>query len=95
MIIFLRLISVIFLIVVGYFCYELKSYGMAAFACSGFVIGILFTMSFALDIARKLKAYKRELEKSSINTDESDSKVRVLESKIEVLEKALKEALNK
>ena len=47
-----------------------------------------------MDISRKLKAYKRELEKNSISSDESDSKVKVLESKIEVLEKALKNALD-
>ena len=79
----------------GYLCYELKDYKLAIFACGGFITGIMFALSYTLDISRKLKAYKRELEKSSINTDESDSKVKVLESKIEVLEKALKDALNK
>jgi len=95
MILFLRLISVLLIITTGYFCYEFKSYQLAVFACGGFIIGILFTLSYVLDFSRKLKAYKRELEKSSINSDESDSKVKVLESKIEVLEKALKDALNK
>ncbi len=95
MIIFLRLISILILICTGYLCYELKDYKLAIFACSGFIIGILFTLSYMLDVSRKLKVYKRELEKSSINSDESDSKVKVLESKIEVLEKALKDALNK
>lgn len=95
MIIFLRLISILILICTGYLCYELKDYKLAIFACSGFITGILFTLSYMLDVSRKLKVYKRELEKSSINSDESDSKVKVLESKIEVLEKALKDALNK
>ncbi len=95
MIIFLRLISILILICTGYLCFELKNYKLAIFACCGFITGILFTLSYMLDVSRKLKAYKRELEKSSINSDESDSKVKVLESKIEVLEKALKDALNK
>lgn len=95
MIIFLRLISILILICTGYLCFELKNYKLAIFACCGFITGILFTLSYMLDVSRKLKAYKRELEKSSINSDESDSKVKVLESKIEVLEKALKDTLNK
>lgn len=95
MIIFLRLISILILICTGYLCFELKNYKLAIFACCGFITGILFTLSYMLDVSRKLKAYKRELEKSSINSDENDSKVKVLESKIEVLEKALKDALNK
>ena len=95
MIIFLRLISILILICTGYLCFELKNYKLAIFACCGFITGILFTLSYVLDVSRKLKAYKRELEKSSINSDENDSKVKVLESKIEVLEKALKDALNK
>ena len=95
MIIFLRIISILLLIALGYVCYESKDYKLAILACCGFVTGILFVLSYTLDISRKLKAYKRELEKSSINTDESDSKVKILESKIEVLEKALKDALNK
>ena len=95
MIIFLRIVSILILLGTGYICYELKDYKLAIFACGGFITGILFTLSYMLDVSRKLKAYKRELEKSSINSDENDSKVKVLESKIEVLEKALKDALNK
>lgn len=40
-----------------------------------------------------LNSYKRELEKESISSTESSSRVKVLESKIEVLEKALENAL--
>ena len=88
MIIFLRLISIALLLVIGYFCYTIKQPEVVILAFSGFIAGILFVLSYVLDIARKLKAYKRELEKNSISSDESDSKVKVLESKIEVLEKA-------
>ena len=41
----------------------------------------------------KLNSYKRELEKESIVADENSSRVKVLEQKIEVLEKALDNAL--
>ncbi|MBQ3310507.1 hypothetical protein IJG72_00365 [bacterium] len=95
MIIFLRLVSVLFLCVIAYFCWKLHDYSSAILACSGFITGILFVLSYVLDISRKLKNYKRELEKNSVLTDESDSKVKVLESKIKVLEKALDEALKK
>jgi len=40
-----------------------------------------------------LNSYKRELEKESITSTESSSRVKVLEAKIEVLEKALENAL--
>ena len=43
----------------------------------------------------KLKSFKRELEKESVSSNEASAKVKVLESKIEVLEKALENALKK
>ena len=95
MIIFLRLISILCLCAIAYLCWHLQDYKSSILACSGFITGILFVLSYVLDISRKLKSYKRELEKSSVLTDESDSKVKVLESKIKVLEKALDEALKK
>jgi hypothetical protein len=42
---------------------------------------------------KKINVYKRQLEKESISSDENAAKVKVLESKIEVLEKALENAL--
>ncbi len=62
------------------------------FIC-GFLLGI-FLMNIMLNIKNdKLSSYKRELEKESIASDENSSRVKVLESKIEVLEKALENAL--
>lgn len=62
-----------------------------------FLCGIIIGMSFgALKLNAKndkLNSYKRELEKESISSTESSSRVKVLESKIEVLEKALANAL--
>ena len=62
---------------------------------SGIGIGI-FLMFLKLNVKNdKINSYKRELEKESIISDESSAKVKVLESKIEVLEKALENALKK
>jgi len=64
------------------------------FGC-GFLFGY-FLMNLRLDVKNnKLNSYKRELEKESIVSNESSSKIKVLESKIEVLEKALENALKK
>ena len=62
------------------------------FVC-GFLFGI-FLMHLILNVKNKhLDIYKRELEKESIASDEHRSRVKVLESKIQVLEKALDNAL--
>ena len=62
------------------------------FIC-GLGIG-MFLMFLKLNVKNdKLSSYKRELEKESIASDESSAKVKVLEQKIEVLEKALENAL--
>lgn len=57
------------------------------------VLGIYLTKFMGLKQVKQLNEYKRELERRGIAKDESSSKVKVLESKIEVLEKALKEAI--
>ena len=62
---------------------------------TGLIVGILL-MGIQLKIKNtKLKSYARELEKESISSDENSSRVKVLEAKIEVLEKALENALKK
>lgn len=62
-----------------------------------FLCGIILGMAivgFKLSLKNeKLNSYKRELEKESIAADENSSRVKVLEQKIEVLEKALENAL--
>lgn len=64
------------------------------FVC-GFGIG-MFLMFLRLNVKNdKLNLYKRELEKEAISSDESSARVKVLEQKIEVLEKALENALKK
>ena len=62
---------------------------------AGLFAGICLLIPFYLAQTEQLYAYKRELEKSSILTDSSNSQVKVLQAKVAVLEKALKEALNR
>lgn len=65
---------------------------LIVFMC-GIVLGMSF-VGFKLSMKNdKLNSYKRELEKEAIAADESSSRVKVLEQKIEVLEKALDNAL--
>lgn len=61
----------------------------------GFLAGICWIGSHYFSAQGKLKEYKRKLEQTSIGAEHKDSRVTVLEAKIEVLEKALKSALEK
>lgn len=60
---------------------------------TGTLFGILLMNIFIIIKNKKINIYKRQLEKESINSDENAARVKVLESKIEVLEKALENAL--
>ena len=66
--------------------------------CFIFISGILlgcFFMNINLTLKNsKIISYKRELEKESLVSDSNAAKVKVLEAKIDVLEKALENALN-
>lgn len=68
---------------------------LAGIFISGMGVGI-FLMLIRLNLKNdKINSYKRELEKESIISDENSARVKVLESKITVLEKALENALKK
>lgn len=62
-------------------------YTMAVMVVGAFVGAGLISLFLAIQ-GNKIKAYKRELEKSSINSEENASKVQVLEAKIKTLENA-------
>jgi len=62
---------------------------------SGIVFGILLMNICIIVKNKKINAYKRQLEKEAISSDNNAAKVKVLESKILVLEKALENALKK
>ena len=53
----------------------------------GFISGMSLVLTKLNNKSITLNSYKRELEKESITSDENSAKVKVLESKIEVLEK--------
>ncbi len=91
-----NLVIVILFILSGYVYLNLSGkVGLACIFCCGVLLGI-FLMNLILNVKnQKINSYKRELEKESINSIENSSKVKVLEAKIEVLEKALENALKK
>ena len=61
----------------------------------GLIIGCLL-MNILLNVKnKKISVYQRQLEKESVLSDENSARVKVLEQKIEVLEKALENALRK
>src|SRR5574344_2185023 len=62
---------------------------------AGLIAGGLFVIAWTIKTKTALNEYKRQLEKTSVNAECDSSKVKVLESKIEVLEKALASALKK
>ena len=61
---------------------------------SGIILGILLMNIFIIIKNKKINIYKRQLEKEAISSDENAAKVKVLEAKIQVLEKTLEKALN-
>ena len=90
------ILSVISLLcaVYAYFVLSGSAVFAAMFVC-GFLLGI-FLMNLILNVKdKKLNSYKRKLEKESVDSDKNNSRVKVLEAKIEVLEKALENALKK
>ncbi len=60
----------------------------------GIITGMLLMNICVIVKNKKINLYQRKLEKESISSDENAAKVKVLEAKIEVLEKALENALH-
>lgn len=62
--------------------------------CTLSMVAGIYLMTFLnIKKEKQIFEYKRELERRGVDRDESSSKVKILESKIEVLEKALKDAI--
>lgn len=70
-------------------------YQLVLIFISGTILGIVLMNIRIFVKDNKINSYKRELEKEAISSDENAAKVKVLESKIQVLEKALENALKK
>lgn|SRR5574344_1141149 len=68
-------------------------YVLLSVATLSMVVGIYIMSFVGIKQGKTIKEYKRELERRGIDKDENASRVKVLESKIEVLEKALSESL--
>ena len=68
---------------------------MVATFIVGILVGVFWSVAYYLPHQAKLKEYQRKLEKTSVQSDEDSSKVEVLQAKIQTLEKALQDALNK
>lgn len=62
---------------------------------AGIFSGVALTLPFYFAELDKIAAYRRELERRDVKSDTSSSKVRVLEAKVQVLEKALRDALGR
>ena len=64
-----------------------------------FVLGscsaVLFVKPFLIKYREKEGAFERKLEKTSVSSDENSAKVKILEAKIQTLEKALEDATKK
>lgn len=75
------------------------NFDFAIYTLIVFVLGVFSVIFFFgplyYSLKEKFNAYKRELEKGSISNSNGEAKIRVLENKITVLEKALDEALKK
>ena len=69
------------------------SYQLSISFIIGTIVGLLLMNIFVIVKNKKISIYQRQLEKESISSDENAAKVKVLESKIQVLEKALENAL--
>lgn len=89
----LRLVAVAVLAAGGYYAYTINSEYVGLALLVGFLAGVIFTYSFVRILKKQIKSYKREVERKDIVENESSSRVEVLEQKIEVLEKALRNAL--
>lgn len=60
---------------------------------AGMIFASILPIIIIFNKNHKINAYKRQLEKGAVISDESSARVKVLESKIQVLEKALENAL--
>ena len=75
------------------------SFDFAIYTLIVFLLGIFSVIFFFAPLYSSLKekynAYKRELEKGAISNSNGEAKIKVLENKITVLEKALDDALKR
>ena len=83
--------------ITGELYHTTKTFGVSFYTIgilfAGLFAGICLVIPFYLAQLEQVFAYKRELERSAVKKEDSVSQVKVLQAKVDVLEKALKEAL--
>lgn len=72
--------------------FDFAIYTLVIFFLGVFSVIFFFAPLYS-SLKEKFNAYKRELEKGSISNSNGEAKIKVLENKITVLEKALDDAL--
>lgn len=68
---------------------------IAAISAYGALAAFLLATSKIIELNERVKKHMRNTERASVETEESSSKVKNLQAKIDTLEIALKEALTK
>lgn len=76
------------------FSYDFLPVIIAIIFIAGLTAGIFFTLAEQAPLKKKMKEYSKQLEKKALLNDEDSSKIKVLEAKIETLEKALQAKLD-
>ena len=61
----------------------------------GIFTGVILMLSQFFDAAGRYTKLKKQYDKNSLNTDEADEKIRLLENKVKTLEAALNKAMGK
>ena len=74
--------------------FNLSQYSLLLFTLS-YVSALFFSMLYLLKRNSLISSYEKRYEKMSVNKDENEHQVRVLENKVKTLEAALKQALDK
>lgn len=74
--------------------FNLSQYSLLLFALS-YISALFFSMLYLLKRNSLISSYEKRYEKMSVNKDENEQQMRILENKVKTLEAALKQALNK
>lgn len=74
--------------------FNLSQYSLLLFVLS-YISALFFSMLYVLKRNSLISSYEKRYEKMSVNKDENEHQVRMLENKVKTLEAALKQAINK
>ena len=74
--------------------FNLSQYSLLLFALS-YISALFFGMLYITKRNSLINSYEKRYEKMSVNKDENEHQVRLLENKVKTLEAALKQALDK